>query len=207
MVRPVDKPRRRRPILGRVAYPTPRPSGARRRPGERIAHRIGCAPVFWPWSMAGSRRQVSIWLPPGSVPPSRPLSRSAREAPIVSPDARAVPGDIHTLSPAIDDSCGPPASLGSHCSAQTAGPRPQKRARHGSRSEDNHLFSPRFMPYRPPSSVHHWTRGRCALTRASRIDARVPSATPADSSPPFRHCLIVALRRITAVSGLARSDP
>lgn len=33
------------------------------------------------------------------------------------------------------------------------------------------------------------------------------TATPVGSSPRKRHCLIVALRRITAVSGLARSDP
>lgn len=40
-----------------------------------------------------------------------------------------------------------------------------------------------------------------------RNAARGPTATLVESSPPIRHCLIVALRRITAVSALARSDP
>ena len=40
-----------------------------------------------------------------------------------------------------------------------------------------------------------------------RTAARGPTATLVDSSPRIRHCLIVALPRITAVSALARSDP
>jgi hypothetical protein len=47
--------------------------------------------------------------------------------------------------------------------------------------------------HRPDISGHRPSRG--------------PPATLVDSSPRIRHCLIVALRRITAVSALARSDP
>ena len=143
----MDKPRRRRPILGRVAYPTPNtPAGCACRAGttsqaperprlsrpselpgpDRRANRqnsrsrprqAALVPALSTHADATSRVALSRRL---TLPPHRSL-RARREARRRLPGgALSAPGDIHTLSPTIDDSCGPPAAVGSHCSVNTA---------------------------------------------------------------------------------------
>ena len=200
----MDKPRRPRPILGQVAYPTPSHVGPGLAP-SRIA--ILGAAAFGNQGRSRYERVPSFHPPqrwPTNLTPTG--LRARRERPGRSPAVAERPQAIHTPSPTNEDSCGPPASAGSHCRRKPVDAPQSKHGITDTRSEDNQLFSPRFSSPRPVAHPLSDPREVC-FGPASRIDARVPSATPADLSPPFRHCLIVALRRITAVSDLARSDP
>ena len=152
----MDKSRRRRPILGRVAYPTPNTRGPRVCPASILPHCTGQPPASHtvnrtvpepPASIAGpiartpaaavarQRRSLSMasrGMPlrelhlPASISAPHANLRARREASPPVPRWCTATADIHMPSPIIDDSCGPPASLGSHCSAKTPGTRPNR---------------------------------------------------------------------------------
>ena len=134
MVRPVDKPRRQRPILGRVEYPTQAGGAAAAGQVDRPSPRLRAG-------LDGPQERAPFpsGYAPTSVPASRPPARSAREAPLVPP--------THARFHAISTRCpqllmtvvAHRRPLGHTVQRKPPG-RDPKSCPARSRSKDNHLF-------------------------------------------------------------------
>ena len=120
------------------------------------------------WSSSSNSRRPHL---AGTFP------RGARSIAAFPDRKRAARGDIHTPSPTIDDSCGPPGVRWVTLFSANRRQATRIETRRGSCTEDNRLFLHRFTHQPAPSSVHYPAGMRCAL----------PAPLPHRRSCPLRH--------------------